>query len=421
MVRIPFTGVKKLRSSDFKNFAEIVIRAYPGMLPERFSQEDKASWIDRMQTVQEENMKINYWGYFKNDALIGGMILYDYKMSLFNISIDVGGVGLVCVDLLRKKEHTAKRLIEFFHQYYLDRGFVLTCLWPFRSDFYEKMGYAIGKKMNQYRFRPTQIRLSSQEPVSYLENKDIPELCGFFNAIASNTHGMIHREEAQFNKLFRDKLVVGYQRNGRIEGYINFSFKKLNPDNFVQNAIEIMEFIYSTPQALRALLTFLRKQDDQIDQIVFNTPEDSFHLVLTDSRLENPSMFLTAQASNLQGVGVMYRILNLKKFFERLKDRNFGGETIRVRISISDTFLPENSDPFVLSFKDGHVSILSENENFDVELITDVAMLTSMVLGVTSFKTLHSYGFIHASNSQYIEEMDRVFRTEKQPITIEQF
>ncbi|MFW9853690.1 MAG: enhanced intracellular survival protein Eis [Candidatus Thorarchaeota archaeon] len=420
-MKITFTGVKKLTNSDFTNFAAIVIRAYPGMLPERFSQEDKESWINRMQAVHEKNVKINYWGYFKDDVLIGGMILYDYKMSLFDVQMDVGGVGMVCVDLLRKKEHTAKKLIEFFHQHYLDRGFTITCLWPFRSDFYEKMGYAIGKKMNQYRFNPDQIRSISRESTVYFETTDIPELCRFFNSVASHTHGMILREDLQFKNLFRDKFVVGYRRNGRIEGYISFSFRKLSPDNFIRNAIEIHECIYSTPQAFGALLVFLKKQDDQIDQIIFNTPEDSFHLVLTDSRLEDPPMFLTAQASNLQGVGIMYRILNIKKFFEKLKDRRFAAETIRVKASVSDTFLPENSEPFVLSFKDGHASILPEQDNFDLEISTDVATFTSILLGIAPFKTLHSYGLIHASDSRYIEKLDRIFRTKRQPITIEQF
>ena len=77
-------------------------------------------------------------------------------MTLFDQQVDIGGVGLISVDLLHKKEHVAKNIMKAFHNHYRSQGVTLTALYPFRPDFYVKMGYGLGKKMNQYKFKPEQ-------------------------------------------------------------------------------------------------------------------------------------------------------------------------------------------------------------------------------------------------------------------------
>ena len=148
---------RKLLAEDLVDFQQIAIKAFPAMFPDNFSPEAQQGWLNRMKLANEENPLINYYGCFKKDKLVGGMIYFDFKMTLFNRPVDVGGIGLVCVDLIHKKEHVAKNIMRTFHDHYYDRGITLTALYPFRPDFYTAMGYGLGKKMNRYRFKPSTL------------------------------------------------------------------------------------------------------------------------------------------------------------------------------------------------------------------------------------------------------------------------
>ncbi|UZM99543.1 GNAT family N-acetyltransferase [Lysinibacillus sp. MHQ-1] len=53
---------------------------------------------------QNHDESLNYFGLWEEGNLIGGMRLHDFQMNLFSKMIPIGGVGLVAVDLLHKKE-----------------------------------------------------------------------------------------------------------------------------------------------------------------------------------------------------------------------------------------------------------------------------------------------------------------------------
>ena len=130
--------VRQLTEEELPPFQEIVIRAYPVMLPENFSAEAKESWLKRMkETNADPDSGITYYGCFKDKQLFGGMIFFDFRMNLFNqlSNLDqltnVGGVGLVCAYLLHKKEHVAKNIMKAFHNHYHSKGFTITALYLF--------------------------------------------------------------------------------------------------------------------------------------------------------------------------------------------------------------------------------------------------------------------------------------------------
>lgn len=93
-------------------FVDIVIGAYPGMLDgsQPTNEQLKALFIHN----QNNDEAIHYYGLWEENNLVGGMRLHDFEMNLLSKIIPVGGVGLVAVDLLRKKERIAKELIEHF-------------------------------------------------------------------------------------------------------------------------------------------------------------------------------------------------------------------------------------------------------------------------------------------------------------------
>lgn len=412
--------VRKLKDDEFNEYIEVFHGAYPA-LARPMPEEKKQKWIDSMMKKNNEYPEENYYGYFRDNKLLGGMIYYDFQMNIFSNTVTVGGVGDVCVSLLNKKEHIAKEMLKHFHEHYREKNVPLTLLYPFRPDFYAKMGYGFGKKMNQYSFKAKFLPITTKKNLRYLNSEDTSAIAECFNRAASKVHGMILRPEYKFKDMFNSLKVVGYEEEGRILGFIAFRFKQLDQGNMVRNNILLREFVYENRSALRALVAFLRTQHDQVHRIVYNTPDDHFHHLLFDPRSKgNKKFFHISQESNIQGVGMMYRVIDSSRMFEVLKDHNFGNQTLELKITLIDTFIHENDGSIVVSFEKGTAEVTSADK-FDVEIKLQIADFSSLIMGVISFRKLYEYDLVEISNSAYLKQVNSLFLTEEEPITIEPF
>jgi predicted acetyltransferase len=291
-------------------------------------------------------------------------------------------------------------------------------LWPFRHDFYTKMGYGYGRKYNKYMFKPADLPRGSKEGVSFMTDKDVDELLSCYNRYVSVTHGMIYKKRTFFERFLQQYKVVGYKNSGEVEGFLGFNFKKLEPDNPLLHNLEIEYMVYENPVAFSRLMAFLQTQLDQVDRVIFQTYDDDLHYVSKDPRNGVPHIFYINQESNVQGLGIMYRILNNKRFFNELSNNNFNKESIRVKFIIHDNFYPENSGEFTVHFRDGKPTI---SEGHDVTVSMNIEHFSSLLMGVVDFRKLWTYSLAEVSDESYLEQLDRLFHVSRKPETIEEF
>ncbi len=411
--------VRLIRDDEFEEYVRITLDAYPAMFTD-VTEERRRGWIERMKATQDEDDSVNYYGCYRGGDMVGAMRLHDFKMTLYESPILVGGVGNVCVDLLHKKEHVSKEMMEYFHSHYRGRGAKMTALYPFRPDYYVKMGYGYGRKMNQYRFRPEDLPWGSRENVSYLGEPDKEAVKDCYNRYARRTHGMIEKGDRFFGRFFSRYKVVGYREDGEIRGFMAFSFKKLMEDHMLLQNIEVQTMVYETPEALRGLMSFLAAQLDQVERIVLNTQDDCWHFLLGDPRDGVPNIFYTSQETNVQGVGIMYRVIDTRGIWKELTDHSFNGVSLRVKLTVRDSFVPENDGSVVVHFTDGKPEVV-DGGDYDVEASMDISWFSSLVMGVVDFRKLRTYGRAEVSDESYVDTLDRLFHADKKPETIEEF
>ena len=409
--------VRRLESDEFKEYVRLSLEAYPAMIT-GLSQEQEESWAKRMQERQAEKGDIQYYGYFRDNKMLGAMRTHTFKMNVHGVDMLAGGVGNICVDLTHKKEHIAKEMMEYYHKLYREMGAPFVLLWPFRHDFYRKMGYGYGRKFNKYSYKPCDLPRGSRDGVDFMGEDDIDALLECYNRYVSVTHGMIYKKRDFFERFNKNYKVVGYRNGDRVEGFMGFKFKKLYPDHPLLQNIEIEYMVYENPTALSRLLAFLQTQLDQVNRVVFMTFDDDLHYVSHDPRNDSVHSFFINQESNVQGVGIMYRILDKERFFKELADYSFNGETLRVKFDVSDTFVPENNGPITVHFIDGKPVI---GDGYDVEISLNIEYLSSLMMGVVDFRKLWTYGLVKVSDESYVKPLDRLFHCTKKPETIEEF
>src|SRR5262249_3335709 len=152
---------------------------------------------------------------------IGGMRLLDFHANILGQRLAVGGVGGVAVDLLHKKEHVAKHLIEYFLEHYHQRKTALTMLYPFRPDFYKQMGFGYGTKLCQYRVPPAAFPRASKAHLRALTHADAADLHACYSREVERTHGMCERALLAFERMFDNQALcaIGYAEEGKLRGY----------------------------------------------------------------------------------------------------------------------------------------------------------------------------------------------------------
>lgn len=409
------TSIKRIPVRDMGIFVDIVADAYPGF--NLVTLDNKRKMKERLIKLSSDPT-IRYYGLYRGGRLLGGMGVYDFTMNLFSKKVLVGGVGLVAVDLLHKKEKVCKELILYFINIYKRKNVCMVALHPFRPDFYRKMGFGYGTKMNEFNIKPADLSRTSKAHIRSLTGRDrkaFEECCERYFLMH---HGMfrIRKHEVDYFFTRPEAKTIVYQDGRRMLGYLSFVFRRRDERNLLQNDIIIRELVYENPHVLSELLTFLHSQADQINRIVFPTQEDSFHFVPHDPRDGSDRIIpIIAHQTNTQGIGIMYRVIDTRLFFRILKRHNFNGQNFRLKIHLRDSLYPLNEGSVLVHFKDGFVRV-SNTGKCDVEISLDIADFSSLVMGAVEYRNLFDYGLSEITNENYVNAVGSIFRVEQKPI-----
>ncbi|MDO9390535.1 MAG: GNAT family N-acetyltransferase [bacterium] len=408
--------IRRLFEEDLDRYVNIVAEAYPGF--KIVTPEDKQKLKERLVKHQEDDPGVSFWGLFRDEKMLGGMRLHDLNLQMYETQIKAGGVGMVAVDLLHKKEKICREMIAYFLEHYRQKGYNLATLYPFRPDFYKKMGFGYGTRAFQFRTRPDQLpKGSTKSHVKRLETGDLKEYLACARQFGREHHGMMEKTQAEAEGLLKspDSKVYGYKKADQVLGYLTFSFKPADA-NFLQTEMVVRELVYQDPEVLMELMTFLHSQADQIKQVVFITQDEHLNWLFGDIRdgSENLIPPLFQQTANA-GYGMMYRSLNTRRLLEEMKGHSFGEQNCKLKLNIADSFLPANAGALVAQVEFGSLTISDEQE-YDAEVWLDVPEFSSLLMGAVDYKTLHRLGLSRISDPAYLNTVDRIFRAQNKPI-----
>lgn len=414
--------IRKLSENDIDAYTDIAFNAYPSF--KNFTKRAMEEYKKVATYILNNDAQVTFYGMFEEDNLIAVMRLFDFQMNCFGKIITVSGLGFLGVHLMHKKEKVAKTMVEFYEEHFKSRGIPFGLLLPFRPDFYKNMGYGFGTKMNQYRLSTLRIpAYYGDSDLRYIKEVGISKLLDCHTRVVNRTHGMMIKFGDEIRDLFGDEYnhVVGnYDANGNINGYLVYKFQNGKAGNYTINNIYIKELIYENTEVLRKLLGFLRKQEDQVNLVIFNTEDENFAYLLdnplNDSLNYIPYGYLE---TNTQAIGVMYKIFDVKKAFEHCAHRNYNNANLAVRFLIKDDFSKEKKEEVIVKFEKG-VAILNSKE-YEVTVKINIAEFSSLFLGCVSIKGLFNLGLLEVDNEELIEELDRAFYCNEKPVCYTDF
>ncbi len=406
--------IREVEENELDELLRITVEAFPGMKVS--GPEERTRMLERLARVMKEPI-VHFFGVYEAGRLIGVMRFYDFTMRLHETDALVGGVGGVAVDLRYKKERVAADMIRFFLDHYRDKGAPLTALYPFRPDFYHRMGFGFGVKLNRYSFPPNALPARPKARVEFLSADDKAAVGDCYERFRLRTNGLLQLPPHVLDSLFTAPAMrlVGVRDGQRVRGYLLFRFHPAAGDNWLANDLDVRTMVYDDATTLSALLGFLRTQADQVQRVIYETQDDTFHFLLPDPRDGTGNLLAGLwHETNTQGAGIMYRVIDTPRLFDVLRDHDFGGATTTLGLTLSDSFLPENAGRYVLRVTDGRAELV-EGVPAKVEIGLDVSNFSSLVVGAIDFARLYGYGLASISNPAAVPLVDRFFRAGQRP------
>ncbi|UOQ45284.1 GNAT family N-acetyltransferase [Halobacillus salinarum] len=337
-------------------------------------------------------------------------------MNVYGRTIPTLGIGTVAVDLPYKKQGLAKQLLQHFLKEAVDKNCPLTHLYPFKPDFYRRMGFGFGPQLNVFHFAPAQLPFfKDAERAAALSDKDLPRVKDCYKRWAESTHGACHKQDYEFRFLkMEDTETIGVYLAGELEGYMSFQMKQAHGDSFLQHNLHVTNWCANSTEAFQALINFLHNQKDQVKNIVFPTFHDTFAFLLDDPRRTNHDLiFNIYHETHRRGTGVMYRIVDFPLFLNYLKDYSFSTDDLTIAFEVSDSFMDEKPSDYAVHFS-GSGTQFVEGYEADASIKLDVAELSSLFMGCVTLEELLFLGKAEASGER-VEAAKRVFSNPVKP------
>ena len=389
-----------------------------------FSLEGQQAGLDRLMKQIKDGVPALY-GVFRDDNQVGVFKCYDFMMNFMGQFVPLGGLGGVAVDLLHKKQGVARELVEYVQRHYEERGYPFTALYPFRPDFYRRMGYCFGSPRYEYRVAPDGIiaEKHDQKHLIHYPLGQIDELQACYQRMYLRTHGFMAHDQRVFRIYHynvKNRFLV-YKPADKVEGYLIYRFKQLTDENVLRQRLHVAEMVYEHPEALNAMLAFLQAQADQVEEIYFVTNDPALHYRFLDPRDSVHRLFPpVVHQIGVKGLGIMYKITSMQNVFHALRNHNFANMTLDLTLYLEDTLQPEYAGKFTTRFKDGQASLVPSHRD-DVSLRLTTADFTAVLLGCVSLKDLARLGMAAVSDPERLEQLNTLFKLPQRPFCLTEF
>lgn len=409
--------IRKISPEDMPSYMEIYLNAYPA--GKDLSEECYDKYAARHAQSMTEFEHVTYYGLFEDDVMAAVMKLIDFDMNLYGKMRKAVGLMALGVHPLYKKKGIARDMVQYFERYTKESGATVALLLPFRMDFYRKLGYGCGTKMDEYHI-PTEYLPANKDvsKLKYMGTSDIDKVLACHTAFVQKNHGQLCKFEEEIRDMRSDEEVrrIGYFDGDDLKGYAAFTFVNTSDCNYTLNLMDVKELIYDDAEVLRALLGGLRLQADLAQSVIIRTGEpDFYHFLESPQDVSGNYIDFGFLQTNISAVGTMYKIVDIPGFIDAAEHRLFPPVTVSVGFVVYDE-LEDETKNFVLTF-DGGRWFYEKDGNVDMRVKCKLSDFSSLLMGSAEFGGLARLGVVEIDKPEKVRLLDYLLHAEQKPFT----
>lgn len=344
-------------------------------------------------------------------GLVGACKVYRMTEFIGGVAMPMMGLAAVAVTPSHRRRGLAARLCVGAIEAAVERGDIISALYPFRPDYYRRLGWGLVGALHEYRFHTRALALpegdrpaggASRVRRGELE-RDAAAIAACYRRVAERSNGPIDRtRQVWAYRLTGEELGVRpvdaeagwtaraeptlrpvvYDDDG-VRGYALLRYRpKASPTDAT---LQVRELIAEDYAAYRGLLAHIAGQHDQWPLChYFARPAERFGDFLTDPR---PPRFRNARSLYFPTGrivrGPMLRVLDvpaalrMRRYFDAV-----GGAPATFGIMVTDDQRPANTGTWTVHVDaGGKVGVEEGAAPADATLETDVSGLARMFVG----------------------------------------
>ena len=365
------------------------------------------------------------WVGEENGRIIAACQLYRFEQWIGGVTVPIMGLGGVTIAATARRQGIAGKMVAAALEHSAERGDVGTALYPFRTAFYQKLGYGLAGEVTQYRISPAalpddlgRLRVTLAETP-----EERAELASVYDRWAALQTGQLRRTERLWEPVWENDSRFGaiYRSEaGEAEGYAIFRYLAEPPRP--GRLLEIEEIGWLSAGARRGLYGWLSSLSDQWEQMLYRAhPEEHFPEYLCELRLPFESIprwhfwFPSAVVLN----GPMFRLLDVAAALGRRVLAT--AEALTVALEVHDAQLERNRGGFSWRISGGSSEVgKGASEGADLHLELDIETLSRIYIGSLSVESAIATGKAVAKRGEAIAILDRLLKVPR-PWTFDRF
>jgi predicted acetyltransferase len=406
---------RELKHEELIEFLKLGDRVYP-----RFAlpPDEKEKVAKRYKEMIDEGRMAAIVALDENEKIVGRLLLINYLMNFRGKMVKMGGIGGVGVDLPNKKQHVCRDMIKFSLNFLLEKGINCSALYPFRADFYKKMGYGLLTPFYKYRLPTDRFRKNERSPeVKYLSEVDSNDMAELYDEHFRKTNGETDRRKQWAEKVFKDgkNIIVGYRKEGKLVSYAICKASNIGEDNFMRYDLSVREFVSVSPEGSSAIMGFFRNQLDQFESVEIHTQDEDFYYNFDNPADVNRILLPNANHSFSEGrTGMMFRILDIEKFFgEVSEDQKNEGDSVICTFNVDEPFLAKKKYRLTLEVSEN--GIKKTDSKGDLEVDVSMEDFSPMIFGAVSLEKLYEYDLIKCSDVDLMRKCSKYLSSCEKP------
>ena len=349
---------------------------------------DKEDW----SVAIRQRKDATYFGTLEDDQVVATVAGSPMTQQVRGAMYDVCGVwGVVTAPAARRKGYS-RRLMASLLTAAREAGEPLSCLYPFRASFYERLGYVKFPLSSKVTFAPSALApLLGQDLGGDVERVLLGDgydtYRTYLKRLQQRTHGMgvfVHGEKWRAKKENRSWLAVA-RVGSQVVGVMTY---RLEGDEVTRFALRADRFYYDTRQARYLLLQWLARHVDQAFEVELWIPPG-----------ERPEMWLAdiQPAVTAPPREAMGRVVDLAG----LGDMETGPGTFTARVS--DPLCPWNERLWRFETVDSQLTV-ARAEEADCDLT--IQAIAALVYG-----TLDPGDFVYRGWGDPSPDLQKTMRT----------
>ena len=405
--------IRFLTPDDFPQLAKNIVASFPSKIT--------AEVVEGFRSELDRPSMGRFLGAFDDDGtLIGSIMLMGFEQNVRGVMMPMGGVSFVSTNFMHKHEKTAFMLLKVGLSYFAETRTPVSALHPFNPAFYGQMGYGYCNENIMYMPKPCYIRnFGDKSGLSYATEDDKNEILAFYRRYASRTNGATVHNYMDNWRIFGKPYLIVCKKDGRITGYMTYEFVPVERYTDMYHDLLVHEMIYEDLDTLRQFMTFFASQTDQIERVRIFSTDETLHMMFTNPDSgENLAHDGGIHEIGRRTMGSLFRILDVGGYFRW--QTQCCGQTSRIftlALDVSDPFILRNNGTYSLGVTGCAVTLRDGGEP-DVRMSTDIATLSSIVIGAYPVADAVEKGLVTVSDASYIPDIQRAIGWDKKPVNV---